>query len=105
LLHSDAFVLPSRREGMSNALMEAMLKAVPCVATDITGAQDLITHNVSGLLVPVKDIHALSDALVYILQNPVDARRIGLAGRAAIIEKCDMNLVAASYAKKYADIL
>src|SRR6185295_19042114 len=74
---SDLFVLPSRREGMSNALMEAMLREMPCIATDISGNQDLIVNGEHGLLVPPADSHALASAIIYMIQHPDEAYRMG----------------------------
>ncbi|MBK7649501.1 MAG: glycosyltransferase [Flammeovirgaceae bacterium] len=54
LLESMAFILPSRREGMSNALLEAMSLGVTCIATDISGNQDLLRNKINGLLVPLR---------------------------------------------------
>src|SRR6185312_14067319 len=49
---ADVFVLPSVAEGMSNSLLEAMSTALPCVASDIGGNQDLLGPGGAGVLVP-----------------------------------------------------
>lgn len=53
--HFDAFWLASAYEGQSNALMEAMRAGLPCVVSDIPGNRDLITQDVTGVLVRLND--------------------------------------------------
>lgn len=66
---SSAFVLSSRSEGMPNALMEAMAVGVPCVATRCDmGPEELIEDGVNGLLVPVEDPDAISQAVLKIIR-------------------------------------
>jgi glycosyltransferase involved in cell wall biosynthesis len=101
---AQVFVLPSRREGMSNALMEAMLAGLPCVATDISGSQDLIQSGVNGLLVPPADIEALAKGIEYMLAHPAEARQMGLRARQTIIEKNDIRVVADEYIALYAKL-
>jgi glycosyltransferase involved in cell wall biosynthesis len=66
---ADVFVLPSRREGMSNALMEAMLYGKAIVATRISGNIDLIEKANCGVLVPVNDSYELARAIVELLSD------------------------------------
>jgi glycosyltransferase involved in cell wall biosynthesis len=105
LLKSDIFVLPSRREGMSNALMEAMMCGLPVVATNVSGSQDLIDNNVSGLLVPIGNIDALSEALLEMLKHPERAKQMGENGYKSIVSKCDIKRVARQYTELYIKIL
>ena len=73
----DIFCLPSRSEGFSNALIEAMGAGVPCVATRVGGNVEAIEHNRSGVLVPSEDPKALSSAIAELLDNPSRARALG----------------------------
>ncbi len=102
--NADIFVLPSRREGMSNALMEAMLCALPVVATDVSGSQDLVENNISGLLVPVGDVAALSSALIKMLSDPERAAEMGQKGYERIKARCDIRIVAGQYKNLYTKI-
>jgi glycosyltransferase involved in cell wall biosynthesis len=99
------FVLPSRREGMSNALMEAMSQALPCVATDISGSQDLIRSGENGLIVPPADAAALAKALNYMLAHPSDAAEMGRKAWAGAAKQIDMEVVAKSYVSLYRRLL
>jgi glycosyltransferase involved in cell wall biosynthesis len=91
------FVLPSRREGMSNALMEAMAQALPCVATDISGSQDLIRSGENGLLVPPANIAELATALSTMLANPTKAEEMGQRAWAGAAKQIGMEVVAQRY--------
>ncbi len=61
--NAKMFVLSSDYEGMSNALMEAMMMGIPCVSTACTGSDELLENEKTGLLVPVGDQEALTLAM------------------------------------------
>lgn len=82
LLEYDAFVLSSDYEGMPNALMEAMAIGLPCISTDCpTGPRDLIDHGQNGMLVSVGDVDGMMQALLYMIEKPEDAIKMGNNGR------------------------
>lgn len=78
---SSVFCLPSRSEGLSNALLEAMACSVPCVATSVGGNLELIESGTNGILVPVEDDAAMASAILSILRDPTAGKRMGAAGR------------------------
>lgn len=86
LANASLFVLPSRWEGMPNALLEAMAEARPCIATDIDGCRDLIVDGASGRLVPPDDSVALAHALESALTDRRTARAHGSAARRFVEE-------------------
>jgi glycosyltransferase involved in cell wall biosynthesis len=71
---SDFVVVPSRREGFSNALTEAMSCGIPAIATDCSGPKSIVRHEVDGLIVPREDTKALADAITRLI-NDADLRR------------------------------
>lgn len=97
LRESVAFILPSRREGMSNALLEAMSFGLPCIATNISGSQDLIKHNYNGLLVPVEEKDAIAEAVLYLHRNPELAGNMGREAKRTIDNGFTMEHIAAKY--------
>jgi glycosyltransferase involved in cell wall biosynthesis len=101
LIGADIFVLPSRREGMPNALMEAMLLAMPCVATDISGSQDLIKDRENGLLVPPCNVEQLSQAILYLMHHSEEAAKMGRLARETICTFNRMDVVANQYLALY----
>jgi glycosyltransferase involved in cell wall biosynthesis len=98
-LHRAAavYVLPSRSEGLSNALMEALASGTPVVATDIPGTNEVVRHDVEALLVPVNNVHALAEAIERILADSALAARLSAAGRARAAGEFDLDRVADRY--------
>ena len=82
LAAADIFTLASHREGMPRSIIEAMLTGLPVVATNIRGSREEVTHNQTGLLVPVADPPALGAALNTLAGDPSLRQRHGAAGRA-----------------------
>ena len=79
LATAEAFVFPSRTEGLPNALLEAMASGLPIVTTDVPGCRDLISDDRNGLVVPYDDVSALSDAIERVLTDTQLAYRLGNA--------------------------
>lgn len=77
----DAFVRPSLMEGLPLTVLEAMASGLPVVATPVGGTPEVVADGVNGLLVPVHDVTALSDALVRLAGDGFLRRRMGEEGR------------------------
>jgi glycosyltransferase involved in cell wall biosynthesis len=77
----DVALLPSRMEGLSQALLEAMALGKPVIASDAGGTTDLIRHGVDGLLVPPMDATAWASAITRLLQDQRLALRLAESGR------------------------
>ncbi len=83
----DVFVLPSRTEGMSNALLEAMATALPVVATAVGGTPEVVADGRSGLLVHADDPVAMAAAVARLLDDGGMAARLGAAARQTVEER------------------
>ena len=82
LLQAGVFVLPSRYEGMPNALLEAMAVGLAVVVTDASpGPLEVVEAGVSGLVVPSDEAAALADALDRLAAQPQLRERLGAAAR------------------------
>lgn len=77
-------ILPSRWEGMPNALLEAMASGSACIATRVSGSEDLIQQADNGLLVESEDIQQMASALLTLLDDPALAQRYGQTARATV---------------------
>lgn len=73
----DIFVLPSLKEGLPYALLEAGLAELPVVSTRVGGVPDILEHNKNGLLVDTASPSQLADALICLAQNPHMRERMG----------------------------
>ena len=79
------FVLPSRFEGMPNALLEAMAAGLAVIVTDASpGPLEVVEPGVSGLVVPSDDPVALAVAMTSLASDPDRCKRMGDAARARI---------------------
>ena len=76
--------LSSLWEGMPGFVMEAMAAAVPVVATNVNGPDELVVDGVTGFLVPAKDPESLAQALRTLLEEPSLAAEFGASGRERI---------------------
>jgi glycosyltransferase involved in cell wall biosynthesis len=76
----DLFVLSSLREGLPNALLEAMAVEVPVVATCVGGVPRVVRHGINGLLVDPGDGDRLTDAIETLARSPERRRRFAAAG-------------------------
>ncbi|HLX56502.1 MAG TPA: glycosyltransferase family 4 protein [Ktedonobacteraceae bacterium] len=85
LQRSWGFVLPSRWEGMSNALLEGMACGLPCVATRVSGSEDAISDGVNGLLVEPEQPAEMALALRRIMEDADFAQRLGREARATVV--------------------
>ncbi len=77
---ADVFLLPSRFEGMPNVVLEAMASGLPVVGTRISGTEELVIHDRTGLLVAPEEAAPLAAAIGELAADP--ARRLAM-GRAA----------------------
>jgi glycosyltransferase involved in cell wall biosynthesis len=102
---ADVFALPSSREGLPVALLEAMATALPCVASRLPGATDtVIADGENGQLVPPGDVEALASALAHMLQDPQRAARLGAAGRATVESRFASGRVADAWLHAYSSV-
>lgn len=82
---SDVAILPSRREGLPVAALEALGLGRPLVATAVGGTPQVVRDGDTGWLVPPEDPQALADAMIAAGRDPTEARRRGEAGRALLV--------------------
>lgn len=94
-------VLPSRFEGMPNALLEAMACGSACVATRVSGSEDIIQHGVNGLLVESEDYQGMAEALFTLLRNPELAQEYGHVARATIEKHYSLERITDIYVELY----
>jgi glycosyltransferase involved in cell wall biosynthesis len=95
----DACVLPSRAEGMSNALLEGMASGLACVGTRVSGTEDALQHGSSGLVTPPDEVGPLTAALNELLNRELRVR----LGRAARL-RAEAEYSLGSVAHRYEDL-
>lgn len=95
------FALPSLAEGISNTILEAMASGLPVVATEVGGNADLVTREVSGLLVPAAAPEAMAAALLRLARDARLAAAMGEAGRQRVEQDFSMRAMVARYQGLY----
>lgn len=78
---ADFCILPSRLEGMSNAILEAMACGLPVIARAVGGNPELVVDGHTGLLCPADDVPALAEAIGRLIDNPELRRDMAVAAR------------------------
>jgi glycosyltransferase involved in cell wall biosynthesis len=91
---ADVVVLPSYyREGVPNALLEGLALGRPVITTDAPGCRETVVNTVNGLLIPPRDVAALSAAMRYLITHQERRLEMGWEGRKLAVERFDVNLV------------
>lgn len=78
---SFAFILTSVYEGLSNALVEAMLIGLPCISSDWPGVEDVIKHNTNGLIFPRGNAEKLCECMKYLVENQYETNTMAENGK------------------------
>jgi glycosyltransferase involved in cell wall biosynthesis len=95
LLPSYQFaVLPSHKEGLPNAVLEAMAAGLPVIATAVGGVPEIVTEGVTGMLVPPHAPRELANAITRLINDPRLRVRLGTAGRSAAERLSDASCAA-----------
>lgn len=90
----DVFIFPSRKEGLPNALLEAMACGCACVASDIGGSRDIIEQEKTGLLFPSGDAQGLTENVIRLLRDTELASRLRSNAQKLIAERYNIQIVA-----------
>lgn len=100
---SDLFAFPSYyREGIPRALLEAAAMGLPLISTDTPGCRDVVRDGWNGMLVPPRNVRALTRALLALLDAEPDVlRQMGENSRAHVEQHFTLDLVAEAYADIY----
>jgi glycosyltransferase involved in cell wall biosynthesis len=90
LVQASVFVLPSYREGVPRSTQEAMAMGRAVITTDAPGCRDTVDEGVNGILVPVRDVPALANAMLRFVENPELVETLGRESRRLAEERFDV---------------
>jgi glycosyltransferase involved in cell wall biosynthesis len=97
LAHADIFCLPSYREGLPKAILEAMASGIPCVSTDVPGCRDVVRNGDTGILVPPRNPAELAAAISTLIEKPTLRLAMGTNGRQRVLDEfCDEKVISAT---------
>jgi glycosyltransferase involved in cell wall biosynthesis len=107
LAASDVFVLPSRQEGTSNALLEAMAQSLPVIVADdlLGGNRGVVNNQQDGYVIKFGDSEAFVETLCKLLENAGLRREMGRRARKKIEEEFSIESVADRYCELYYELL
>lgn len=102
---ADIFVLSSVREGLPISAIEAMAAARPSVLTDVGGNKELFESGVGGFIVPSRDVPALADALLLLLNDESLRLTMGRNARQKAQEKFSFDVFTQAYGDIYQSVV
>ncbi|HEY0006614.1 MAG TPA: glycosyltransferase family 4 protein [Pyrinomonadaceae bacterium] len=101
----DLFVSASHTESFGLSMVEAMASGLTVVATETEGAREIIEAGRTGLLVPVCDEQALARAILALLEDAAERKRLGAAARAAARERFSLERMVAATERIYLEAI
>lgn len=102
LKNSDAFVLPSRSENFPVSILEALAIGIPVICTDVGGVKECVNET-NGILVPVDDVDALSEALIFMYENIRKFKSLQI--REDCVKRFSENVIASKILQIYNSLL
>jgi|GEM_PF-698762 len=105
IARSDVLVIPSRYDSYSMVMLEAASLGTPTVAFDVGGLAEFIEHGRSGVLVPPDDVERLTGAVVALLSDPGERRRIGAGARERYLTRGSVERMAFETLRVYRDAI
>lgn len=97
----DIFCLPSKNEGISNTILEAMACSLPVVATDVGGNGELIANNETGMLVPAENPDRLAEKLAHYVEDIQLRMRHGKLARKRVVDNFSLEKMVQNYVSIY----
>lgn len=104
LVNSDAFILPTFREGFSRVLLEAAAVGLPCITTNVPGVGEIVRHEKEGLIAEVRNSESLADAMIKLATNKDLADRFS-QNALKRVELFSLETVAKQYIAIYNNII
>jgi len=101
----DVYVLSSRWEGLGRSLTEAMYLARPTVATAVEGVPELVQNGKTGILVPPANPQALADSILFLLNNPENAKEMASNAREFVRTHFSADKMVADIEKLYQNLI
>jgi teichuronic acid biosynthesis glycosyltransferase TuaC len=90
---ADCFILPTYTDAVPAAVMEAFACGIPAITTDIGGCPEIVEEEKNGLLVPVRDVGRLMEAVIWMIDHPGDRRHMGKNARDTAVNRYDHRIL------------
>ncbi|MEM0464172.1 glycosyltransferase [Pyrobaculum sp.] len=102
---SDVVVVPSLQESWGLVVTEALASGKPVIGSNVGGIRDQIIDGYNGFLVPPRDPRAIAEKIIYLAENPEEARRMGLNGRKMAEERFNLEKRIDAILRVYEELL
>lgn len=102
---ADVVILPSHREGLPIAVLEAQAAGKPVIGAAATGIVDIVADGETGVLFPIGDVPALAEAIAKVISDKGLAMKLGLAGQEQVKRKFAQELIWQALYREYFDVL
>jgi glycosyltransferase involved in cell wall biosynthesis len=102
---ADLFVQPTLADNQPLVVIEALACGTPVVGFDVGGVPEMVRPGETGLLAQIKDIEALREAIVEILENPAMREEVSENCRRIAVEEYALDVQARRYAELYEAVL
>lgn len=90
---SDVLTFPSYREGFPNVVLQASCMGLPCIVSNINGCNEVIEHELNGLIIPTKSETAIEGAMQLMIDHPNKRKAMAMHTRSRIIERYEQKFV------------
>ncbi|WP_425075367.1 glycosyltransferase family 4 protein [Psychroserpens sp. S379A] len=90
---SHALTFPSYREGFPNVVLQCSCMELPCIVSNINGCNEIIEHDVNGLIIPVKNTNAIEDAMQFMIDHPEKRQAMITHSRSRIMKRYKQEFV------------
>lgn len=101
----DVFVFPSLAEPLGSSLLAAMAHGLPVIAVASGGVPEIVTNGQNGILVGAPDVQKLADSIRQVLNDPVQATRVGKTARQTVAQNFSADLLAENTVREYQGVL
>ncbi|OWZ83601.1 N-acetyl-alpha-D-glucosaminyl L-malate synthase BshA [Natranaerobius trueperi] len=98
---ADLLLLPSEKESFGLVALEAMAYKIPVIASQVGGIPEVVLNNETGFVSPLGDINKMAKDAIYLLKNPEELSKFGLAARKRVIDKFSVEKVIPQYEELY----
>jgi glycosyltransferase involved in cell wall biosynthesis len=101
----DVYVQPSTNEGLSLSMLEAMAAGKPVIATEVGGAEEVITDHQTGILIAPGSCSAVGAAIKELLNHPEKRSALAQAGRDRVVREFGVQKMTDAYGRVYQNLV
>jgi len=105
LMNIDIFVLPSIKEGVPAAILEAMVAKKPVIASNVGGISEVVIDGETGFLIEPKNPEIIAEKIIFLLKNPEKAKEMGESGYQRIKNYFTLEKMAREHEKLYEELI